>query len=178
LGFSTICFSPLVSIRFMISWNLVFFQSGSIVIWLVILIVGGVLIKGIYLSPLLFYLPEEVSNRGIFQLASSHKILPMIGSKGTNFPTHILYVDDIFVFCKATRKSLTNLIKFLHVYGIISDQLMNSSKYLFFTIDNLSPLIIIFTLFLVVKETLFLLIMWFSLSIFVLLRYGFSTYSW
>jgi len=74
--------------------------------------------------------------RGISQLAYSHKILPMIVPKGKDFPTHVLYVDDIFVFCIGTRKCLTNLMKFLHVYGSILGQLMKSSKSIFFTIDE------------------------------------------
>jgi len=58
-------------------------------------------------------------NREISQLASTHKMFPMIGSKGKDYPTHILYADDIFVLCKSTRKYFINLMKFLHIYGSI-----------------------------------------------------------
>jgi len=86
-----------------------------------ILIVRGVFIKGTFYLLYFSYLSEEVLlSRGISQLASTHKIIPMISRKGKDFPTHVLYVDEIFVFFRVNRKSLINLIEFLHVYDSIS----------------------------------------------------------
>jgi len=42
----------------------------------------------------------------------------MASPKGFCFPSHVLYVDDIFVFCRANKRSLTSLMKFLHSYGL------------------------------------------------------------
>jgi len=78
--------------------------------------------QGDPLSPRLFCLAEELLSRGTFALVFSHKILRMIGLKGKDFPTHLLYIDDIFVLCSANRKSLTTLMEFLHLYGFISGQ--------------------------------------------------------
>jgi len=99
--------------------------------------------QGVPLSPLLFCLVEEVLSRGISELVSSHKILPMIGPKDKDYPTRVLYVDDIFVFYRATRKSLTNLMEFLHIYDSISNQWMNSFKSHFSLSMSLFILIII-----------------------------------
>jgi len=50
--------------------------------------------------------------------------------------SHILYVNDIFIFCRADNKSLRNLSNFLKKYGDFSGQYVNNSKSSFFTIDN------------------------------------------
>jgi len=47
-----------------------------------------------------------------------------------------LYVDDIFVFCRADNKSLRNLSTFLKTNGDFSGQYVNNSKSSFFTKDN------------------------------------------
>jgi len=41
----------------------------------------------------------------------------MASPQGYLTPSHILYVDDIFVFCRADNKSLRNLSIFLKTYG-------------------------------------------------------------
>jgi len=50
--------------------------------------------------------------------------------------SHILYVDDIFVFYRADNKSLRNLSTFLETYGDFSGQYVNNSKSGFFTMDS------------------------------------------
>ena len=60
----------------------------------------------------------------------------MIGPKGKYCPTHVLYANHIFVFCRATKKSLTHLMEFLHIYSSILSQWMNSSRSLFLTING------------------------------------------
>ena len=51
-------------------------------------------------------------------------------------PSHILYVDDIFVFYRGDIKSLRNLSIFLKTYGDFSNQYVNNTKSSFSTIDN------------------------------------------
>lgn len=80
------------------------------------------------MSPLFFCLDEEVLSRSLSYLVTKHKILPMTGSKGKDFPTHVLYANDIFVFCRVNKKPLSNLMAFSQVYGSISGQWMNASK--------------------------------------------------
>ena len=69
--------------------------------------------QGDPLSPLLFCLAEEVLSRGIFKLVNDKKILHMANLQGYLAPSHILYVDDIFVFCRGDIMSLRNLSIFL-----------------------------------------------------------------
>ena len=69
------------------------------------------------MSPLVFYLAEEVLSRGISKLVNDKEILHMASPQGYLTPSHILYVDDIFVFCRADNKSLRNLSIFLKTYG-------------------------------------------------------------
>jgi len=60
----------------------------------------------------------------------------MASPQGFLTPSHILYADDIFVFCRADNKSLRNLSIFLKTYGDFSGQYVNNSKSIFFTMDN------------------------------------------
>jgi len=62
--------------------------------------------QGDHLSPLVFCLAKEVLNRGISKLVNDKKILHMASPQGYLIPFHILYVDDIFVFCRADNKSI------------------------------------------------------------------------
>jgi len=88
------------------------------------------------LSPLLFCLAEEIFSRGIFKLVNDKKILHIVSSQGYLTPSHVLYDDDIFVFCRANNKFLTNLSIFLKTYGDFSSQYVNNFKSSFFTMDN------------------------------------------
>jgi len=45
----------------------------------------------------------------------SKKILVVASPKGYSFPPCVLYVDDVFVFCKANKNTLDHLMKFLHL---------------------------------------------------------------
>jgi len=65
----------------------------------------------------MFCIAEEVLSRGISQLISSQNMRPMVGPKIISFPSHVLYADDIFVFCRANKSTLTNLMKLLSASG-------------------------------------------------------------
>lgn len=65
----------------------------------------------------MFCIAEEVLSRGISQFISSQNMRPMVGPKIISFPSHVLYADDIFVFCRANKSTLTNLMKLLSASG-------------------------------------------------------------
>ena len=88
------------------------------------------------MSPLLFCLAEDVLSKGISKLVNDKKIVHMVSPQGYLTPSNILYVDDIFVFCKADNKSLRNLSIFLKTYSDFLGQYVNNSKSSFFTMDN------------------------------------------
>jgi len=68
--------------------------------------------QGDSLSPLLFCLTKEVLNIGISKLVNDKK-MHMASPQGYVTHSHILYANDIFVFCRANNKSLRNLSVFL-----------------------------------------------------------------
>ncbi|XP_019447391.1 PREDICTED: uncharacterized protein LOC109350622 [Lupinus angustifolius] len=62
--------------------------------------------QGDPLSPLLFYLAEEVLSRGIQKLVNEHKISTITGPHGLATPSHALYAEDVLIFCKGKPKSV------------------------------------------------------------------------
>ena len=83
-----------------------------------------------------FCLVEEVLSRGLSKFVNDKKILHMASPQGFLTLSHILYADDIFIFCRADNKSRRNLSNFLKTYGDFSGQYVNNSKSSFFTMDN------------------------------------------
>lgn len=49
-------------------------------------------------------------------------------TQGVALPTHLLYADDILVFCKALVQNIRNLRDALNYYGWLSGQLVNWGK--------------------------------------------------
>lgn len=43
-------------------------------------------------------------------------------------PTHLLYGDDILLFCQCTSKNIRNIVRFLSFYGGLSSQIVNMNK--------------------------------------------------
>jgi len=105
-------------------------------VWWVFFLVVEVLDKVILCLLYCFCLADEVLSRGIFKLVNDKQILHMASPQGYLTPSHILYVDDIFVFYIRDNKSLRNLSIFLRTYGDFSRQYFNNSKNRFFTMDN------------------------------------------
>jgi len=92
--------------------------------------------QGDALSFFLFCIVEEVFNRCIFHLVDSKKMLHMASSKGISFPTHVLYVDDIFMFCRVDNKSLNSWKIILTTYGSFYSQHITHDKSNFYSSDN------------------------------------------
>jgi hypothetical protein len=84
--------------------------------------------QGDPLSPLLFCIAEEVLSRAIFLAATLGRISPMNYCRGLSIPTHILYADDIMIFCKATKVNVRRILDIFSKYGEASGQLVNRNK--------------------------------------------------
>lgn len=77
---------------------------------------------------MLFCLAEEVLSRGLTKLVQEGKFDQMKGAKGMQVPSHILYADDVMIFCRGTQSTLRNIMSLIERYGDISGQRVNSSK--------------------------------------------------
>jgi len=50
------------------------------------------------------YIVEEALRRNVMLWVDSKQILLIVKLKGTFFPSHALYTDDDFVFCRTNKK--------------------------------------------------------------------------
>jgi len=73
-----------------------------------------------WVFPLAFLSSEEVLSIGLSKLVNDKRILHMANPKGYITPSHILYTNVIFVFCRVSNKSLQNLSIYLQKYGDFS----------------------------------------------------------
>lgn len=55
---------------------------------------------------LLFCIAEDVLRRVVSHLVNSGAILPMASPRGLQTPSHVLYADDILIFCRSTKRNL------------------------------------------------------------------------
>jgi len=58
---------------------------------------------------------------------------PIFYCRGISFPTHILYADDILIFCIATKKNIRCLLKIFSDYFEASGQVISPLKSKFCT---------------------------------------------
>lgn len=84
--------------------------------------------RGTPLSPLLFCLVEEVLSRGITKLVNTDNLKLIRGNRNAFMPSHIMYVDDVMLFCKANSSNIQALISFIDKYAQISGQIINPKK--------------------------------------------------
>ncbi|XP_026399466.1 uncharacterized protein LOC113295339 [Papaver somniferum] len=89
--------------------------------------VGRGLIQGDPLSPIMFVLAEEVLSRNISKLVQMGKIQTMVNRGGCQ-PIHLMFADDIFIFCSGHKRTLENLIELLYKYQISSGQVVNKAN--------------------------------------------------
>lgn len=88
--------------------------------------------QGDPLSPILFCIAEDFLSRGLAKLFSEKKISTITTPRNCSAPSHVLFSDDIFVFCRADARSLNNLNTFLGHYAAASGQIVNCNKSSFF----------------------------------------------
>ncbi|CAJ2641500.1 unnamed protein product [Trifolium pratense] len=84
--------------------------------------------QGDPLSPLLFCLAEEVISRSITNLVREGKLSLISGSRNFNVPSHVLYADDIMLFCKGSASNIQALASLFIRYGQASGQFVNPQK--------------------------------------------------
>ncbi|XP_057779860.1 uncharacterized protein LOC130998459 [Salvia miltiorrhiza] len=84
--------------------------------------------QGDPLSPVLFGLAEEVLSRLLSDAADRGFIARMRMSRSLLFPSHLLYADDVLLFCKATWRSCRMIESILQIYASVSGQFCNKAK--------------------------------------------------
>lgn len=65
-------------------------------------------------------------------LVEGQNILPMASPQKFATPSHILYVDDIIIFSRGTKKGLDSLMNLFKLYREASGQIINPEKCQFF----------------------------------------------
>ncbi|XP_026459748.1 uncharacterized protein LOC113360454 [Papaver somniferum] len=83
--------------------------------------------QGDPLSPILFILMEDVLSRNITNLVDTGQITPMVVRNGI-YPTHLFFVDDVFLFCNGAKKTLFCLFKLIEKYQHSYGQMINKAK--------------------------------------------------
>ncbi|XP_026434040.1 uncharacterized protein LOC113331560 [Papaver somniferum] len=120
------------ALRKFIKWIHILLKSGKISV----LVNGGPagffnisrgLRQGDPISPLLFVIAEDVLSTKITSMVLTGKLLPMVHRNGVQ-PTHIMFADDIFLFCNGDRRNLKRLLRTLEEYQKASVQEVNLSK--------------------------------------------------
>jgi len=84
--------------------------------------------QGDPLSPLLFCLAEEVISRRLTKLVREGELKLINGTRDIQIPSHILYADDMMIFCKGTKSNIKALKKAFMDYAEASGQLVNPQK--------------------------------------------------
>ncbi|XP_057779759.1 uncharacterized protein LOC130998351 [Salvia miltiorrhiza] len=84
--------------------------------------------QGDPLSPILFGIAEDVQSALFRNCVTSGHLTPMSMTRSQPFPTHLLYADDILVFCKASVRNARTIKKILDYYSWISGQICSSEK--------------------------------------------------
>ncbi|XP_057779879.1 uncharacterized protein LOC130998477 [Salvia miltiorrhiza] len=97
--------------------------------------------QGDPLSPILFGIAEDVLSHLFLNCVHSRHLVPMDFSRGSHFPTHLLYADDILIFCKASVRNAKKIKEILNLYGELSGQICNPVKsHVFFSSRVATPL--------------------------------------
>ncbi|KAI9187216.1 hypothetical protein LWI28_025626 [Acer negundo] len=95
--------------------------------------------QGDPLSPLLFGIAEDFLSKLLTRLVGSSQILPIYFPRDFLAPTHLLYADDVLIFCKGTQKNLKHIMGAFRDYGDISSQLVNWGKSSIYFGSSISP---------------------------------------
>ncbi|XP_057811497.1 uncharacterized protein LOC131025722 [Salvia miltiorrhiza] len=84
--------------------------------------------QGDPLSPIIFGIAEDVLSCMFLKAVEDNCLTPMKMSRASVFPSHLLYADDILLFCKATTKNARMIRNILQRYGELSGQVCSQEK--------------------------------------------------
>ncbi|KAL6128598.1 hypothetical protein ACLB2K_071953 [Fragaria x ananassa] len=73
--------------------------------------------QGDPLSLLLFCLAEEVLSRGISELLNNGRLKPISSPQRVVAPSHVLFADDVIVFCQGDQRNLSLVKSLFDEYG-------------------------------------------------------------
>ncbi|XP_026410824.1 uncharacterized protein LOC113306055 [Papaver somniferum] len=89
--------------------------------------VGIGLRQGDLMYPILFVIAEDLLIRTLSRMIQDRTIQPMVSGNGVQ-PSHILFADDIFLFCNGDKRNIRKLLNFLRDYQMSSGQRVNFEK--------------------------------------------------
>ncbi|XP_057780029.1 uncharacterized protein LOC130998633 [Salvia miltiorrhiza] len=84
--------------------------------------------QGDPLSHIIFGIAEDVLSCMFIKAVEDSCLTPMNMCRASHFPTHLLYADDILLFCKATTKNARTIRSILQRYGELSRQICSQEK--------------------------------------------------
>ncbi|KAL3513183.1 hypothetical protein ACH5RR_025900 [Cinchona calisaya] len=87
------------------------------------------------LSPTLFILAVEAFSKGLKLQFQSGKIEYYTAARNSIPISHLTYVDDIIVFLNASKKSVSNIMKFISIFESQSTELVNRVKVVFMCLE-------------------------------------------
>ncbi|XP_057790850.1 uncharacterized protein LOC131007957 [Salvia miltiorrhiza] len=95
--------------------------------------------QGDPLSPILFALAEDVLSRIFLDAANRGLITGMRFSRYLSFPSHLLYADDVLLFCQASKRNCIMIDSILQLYATVSGQYCNKHKSTLYFGKGVSP---------------------------------------
>lgn len=84
--------------------------------------------QGDPLHPLLFCLAEEVLSRSISKLVEEWDLKLIKSIKDIHIPSHVLYANDILIFCKGSLANIQVLMNLFSRYSTASGHNINNPK--------------------------------------------------
>ncbi|XP_057811785.1 uncharacterized protein LOC131026023 [Salvia miltiorrhiza] len=84
--------------------------------------------QGDPLSPIIFGIAEDLLSHLILNCVAARRLTPMSFSRSMLFPTHLLYADDILIFCRASTRNAKTIKHILEYYGELSGQVCSLEK--------------------------------------------------
>lgn len=84
--------------------------------------------QGDSLSPILFFLVEEVLIRSIAKLVVDDSLKLIKSRKGTYIPSHVIYVDEILISFKGKISNIRAFVNLFNKYSVASGQIVNTTK--------------------------------------------------
>ncbi|XP_057789601.1 uncharacterized protein LOC131006461 [Salvia miltiorrhiza] len=94
--------------------------------------------QGDPLSPVIFGIAEDMLSHLILTVVAASTIDPMRMNRHHLFPTHLLYANDILIFCKVSMKNARTIQDILQCYGFLSGQLCSREKSIIFFAKGVS----------------------------------------